>query len=87
MTNLSLKIAYIGGGSRFAPRRAGPLVARHSANQELIITAALTGDKDLAFQALYNDPANSLTIDQTWEMFNALLQASGAFSPFAAGSH
>jgi alpha-galactosidase len=50
-----------------------PLIQQHSANQELIIESALTGEKDLAFQAIYNDPTTSLTIDDAWEMFNELL--------------
>lgn len=50
-----------------------PLIQQHSANQELIIESALTGDKDLAFQAIYNDPTTSLTIDKAWEMFNEML--------------
>jgi len=50
-----------------------PLIQQHSANQELIIESALSGDRHLAFQAIYNDPSNSLTIDQSWEMFNELL--------------
>jgi alpha-galactosidase/6-phospho-beta-glucosidase family protein len=52
-----------------------PLIQQHSANQEQIIESALTGDQDLAFQAIYNDPSNSLTLDQTWEMFNEMLEA------------
>lgn len=51
-----------------------PLIQQHSANQELIIESALNGDKNLAFQALYNDPTSSLTIDQTWDMFNEMLE-------------
>ena len=57
------------------PAGLAPLIGQHIANQELIIESALTGDKDLAFQAVYNDPANSLTIDRTWEMFNEMLAA------------
>jgi len=57
------------------PAELAPLIARHSANQEMIVEAALTHDKDLAFQAIYNDPSNSLTIDQAWDMFNEMLQA------------
>ncbi len=64
------------------PLAAGPLppallpwVARHSANQELIITAALEHDKELAFQAVYGDPTNHLPLDDSWEMFTRLLQA------------
>ena len=52
-----------------------PLIRQHSANQELIIESALSGEKDLAFQAIYNDPTNSLTIDKTWEMFNEMMNA------------
>lgn len=51
-----------------------PLIAQHSANQELIIESALTGNTDLAFQAIYNDPTTSLTIDKAWEMFNELIE-------------
>lgn len=52
-----------------------PLIRQHSANQELIIESALSGEKDLAFQAIYNDPINSLTIDKTWEMFDEMMNA------------
>jgi alpha-galactosidase len=58
------------------PAGLAPLIQQHSANQELIITAALTQDKDLAFQAIYNDPTNSLPIDYSWEMFNEMLEAN-----------
>jgi alpha-galactosidase len=58
-----------------------PLVARHVSNQELIVEAALARDKDLAFQALFNDPASALPIDESWQMFNRLLQAGRAFLP------
>lgn len=57
------------------------LVARHVANQEMIIEAALTSDKDLAFQAVFNDPTTNLPIDDAWEMFNEMLQASQAYLP------
>jgi alpha-galactosidase len=58
-----------------------PLVAQHVSNQELIVEAALARDKDLAFQAVFDDPANRLSIDTCWEMFNRMLQASRAFLP------
>ncbi len=57
------------------------LIARHVSNQELIVEAALTRDKELAFQAVFNDPANRLPLDETWVMFNQMLQASRAFLP------
>ncbi len=59
------------------PAGLAPLIQQHSANQELIIEAALTGRTDLAFQAIYNDPSNSLTLDQTWEMFHEMMSAEG----------
>lgn len=59
------------------PAGLAPLIQQHSANQELIVEAALTGRKDLAFQAIYNDPSNSLTLDQTWEMFHEMMSAEG----------
>ena len=57
------------------------LVERHVRNQEIIIDAALTGDKDLAFQAVYADPASTLPVDQSWEMFNEMISASRHFLP------
>ncbi len=57
------------------------LVERHVRNQEMIVEAALTGDKDLAFQAVYADPASTLPVDQSWMMFNEMIAASGNFLP------
>lgn len=58
-----------------------PLIARHVSNQELIVEAALTRDKDMSFEAVYNDPTNRLPLDESWEMFNRMLNASRAFLP------
>lgn len=58
-----------------------PLIAQHSANQELIIEAALARDKEIAFQAIFNDPASPLPIDAAWEMFNRLLHAGRDYLP------
>ncbi len=63
------------------PAGLASLVGRHVANQELIIEAALAGDKDLAFQAVLNDPSSPLPLDESWEMFNRLLQAGQAYLP------
>jgi alpha-galactosidase/6-phospho-beta-glucosidase family protein len=57
------------------------LIARHVGNQEMIIEAALRCDTELAFQAVFNDPANHLALDAAWEMFNLMLQASREFLP------
>lgn len=58
-----------------------PLIRQHSANQELIITAAQTRDKELAFQAVFNDPASPLPVDAAWEMFNRMFAAGREFLP------
>jgi alpha-galactosidase len=67
------------GRDRVQPLAAGAippgvhaLVARHVANQEMIIEAALNRDADLAFQAVLNDPTTNLPIDQAWSMFNEI---------------
>ena len=54
---------------------AGPaaIVARHVSNQEMMVEAALGRDPDLAFQAFYDDPANSLPLDESWELFKEIL--------------
>ena len=57
------------------------LIARHVSNQEMIVEAALTHDKELAFQAVFNDPANRLPVDESWDMFNEMLRASREFLP------
>lgn len=53
-------------------------VLRTVYSQEMIVQAALTGDKDLAFQAFLNDPLMSLPTDHAWKMFNEMIQATGA---------
>ncbi len=57
------------------------LVERHVRNQEMIIDAALTRDRDLAFQAVYADPASTLPVDQSWKMFSEMIAASGNYLP------
>jgi len=58
-----------------------PIIARHVSNQGLSVEAALTGDKDLAVQAVFNDPANRLPVYETWQMFSELLHASRDYLP------
>ena len=57
------------------------LIAQHNSNHESILEAALKKDKELAFQAVFNDPSCHLDIDSTWEMFNRMLAASKSFLP------
>lgn len=63
------------------PSGLAALIGQHSANQELIVEAALSRDKDLAFQAIFNDPSNILDIDAAWNMYTELLHASRAYLP------
>ena len=48
------------------------LVARHVANQEMIVAGALARDKELIFQAIFADPTTNLPIDQAWRMFEEI---------------
>jgi galacturan 1,4-alpha-galacturonidase len=63
------------------PPGLAPWIARHSANQEMIVEAAITRNPDLAFQAVLGDPANVLDPKATWEMFQRMLTASREFLP------
>jgi len=63
------------------PAGVASLIGRHVANQEMIIKAALHKDKELAFQAIFNDPSSDLPIDAAWEMFDCLLHAGQAYLP------
>ncbi len=58
------------------PASIHSIIHQHVLNQEMIVQAALTGDKDLAFQAMYSDPASGLPVDEAWQMFNELLEPS-----------
>jgi alpha-galactosidase len=68
------------------PNGLTPLITQHAANQEMIIEAALTEDNNLAFQALYNDPANHLPLDDCLELFNRMLEANREYLPALAAS-
>ena len=61
------------------PRAVESLVSRAASNQEIIIDAALTKDKHLAFQAFLNDPLMSLPPDRAWQLFNEMLAATKPF--------
>jgi alpha-galactosidase len=63
------------------PPGPAELVARHAANQEAIVEAALSRDPDLAFSAFYNDPANRLPVDESWRLFKEMLSFSAPWLP------
>ncbi len=56
------------------------VVERHVRNQELIVAAALTGDKTLALQALINDPL-VMDIDGAERMLDEMLNANRVYLP------
>jgi len=56
------------------PENVNGLVLRHVLNQESLVRAVFTEDKDLAFQAFLNDPLVGLSIDDAWKLFNTMLK-------------
>ncbi|MDB4867905.1 MAG: alpha-galactosidase [Cohnella sp.] len=50
------------------------MVSRHVLNQEVVLRAALTKDKSLAFRAFSNDPLVNIDINKAEELFNRMLQ-------------
>jgi alpha-galactosidase/6-phospho-beta-glucosidase family protein len=54
------------------PSGVETLVSTHVNNQEMIIEAALSGDQDIAFQAVFNDPCTTTPIDMAWTMFKEI---------------
>jgi alpha-galactosidase len=63
------------------PSGANELVRRIIAVQRATLEAGLKRDKDLAFQALLNDPLVHLPTDKAWAMFNEMLRACKAALP------
>ncbi|KKI92543.1 glucosidase [Bacillus sp. SA1-12] len=69
----------------FAGQLPGPIqnmVSRHIHNQETTLQAALTKDKDLAFQAFVQDPlVSQLSPDQASELFEQMLVNTHKYLP------
>ncbi len=57
------------------------LVRRVVDVQQMTLEAAIRKDRELAFQALLNDPLCCIAVDKAWEMFCALLEANSAMLP------
>jgi len=55
------------------PNPVNGLVLRHVYNQEAILEAGLTCNKDLAFAAFANDPLVTCTLDNAESLFNEML--------------
>ncbi len=58
------------------------LVNRIAFNQEAVVTAALTGDYELAFQAFVNDPNAQIPFDKARELFNQMLTNTKKYLPY-----
>ncbi len=63
------------------PAAIQAVVNRHVSNQELIVEAALTGDRALARQALCNDPLVTLPPEVAVAMLDDLLSANRDYLP------
>lgn len=70
------------------PVQANPLpgvlsshIAHLAKNQQAILQASMLRDKNLAFQALLNDPLVHLSTEQAWTMFNQMLRHAKAWLP------
>lgn len=55
------------------PNPVQSLVARHVYNQETILEAALTKNKELAFAAFVNDPLVNISLEDARKLFNEML--------------
>ncbi|MBI5114863.1 hypothetical protein HZA56_00140 [Candidatus Poribacteria bacterium] len=80
----SMALVDAGGIHTFAmgklPRAVQNLLARHVANQEMILEAAVTGDKAMALQALLNDPLTR-DFDSASKMLDEMLAATRDYLP------
>lgn len=57
------------------------LVNRHVLNQENILKAAMTKDKELAFQAFMNDPLVTIDAKEGRKLFDTMLQRTKKYLP------
>ncbi|MFH1708002.1 MAG: alpha-glucosidase/alpha-galactosidase [Planctomycetota bacterium] len=71
---------FTGGGvepvaSGSLPDSVNQLVLTHITNQETLIKAVFTRDRDLAFQAFMNEPlCHRLGVDDAWKLFNTMIK-------------
>lgn len=66
----------------YAPPLLGEYLRRVSASQELVVEAALSGDRQLAFEAMLADPlASRIDYDALWLMTNEMIDATAPWLP------
>ncbi|OPX45684.1 alpha-galacturonidase [Ruminiclostridium hungatei] len=63
------------------PEEIYSLVIRHVVNQETIIRAAFSKDKDLAFKAFANDPLVNISIKDARNLFERMLSNTSEYLP------
>ncbi len=63
------------------PDDINSMVQTHVIKQELILKAALTKDKELAFRAFSMDPLIKVNIDEARELFNRMLEKTKKYLP------
>lgn len=69
-------------GEVFAPPLLAEYLRRISASQEMVVEAALSGDRQLVFEAMLADPlASTLDYDALWGMTNELIDATMQWLP------
>ena len=70
-----------------APPLLAEYIRRVSASQELTVEAALTGDRDVVFQAMLADPlASRIDYEDVWRMTNELIDETAPWLPQFAES-
>jgi len=67
--------------ARPLPEGVAQLVRRVVAVQQMTLEAAMTRNRDLAFQAMLNDPLVSIPTDKAWRMFNEMVRYTKAMLP------
>jgi len=67
--------------ARPLPEGVAQLVRRIVAVQQMTLQAAMERDRDLAFQAMLNDPLVSIPTDKAWRMFNEMVRYTKAMLP------
>ena len=64
------------------PQAVNSLVAKVSLEQETVVTAALDGDYEMAFNAFLNDANVNLPIDKARELFDKMLENTKSYLPY-----
>ena len=64
------------------PEELATIMRRHISNQKLLIKAGLTGDYELAYRAMINDPNLNLPLNESKKMFLEMIEKTQKYLPF-----